>query len=83
MPAPHTEQVARAVRYHTPQPSPIVIANGVAGLSRTKELETFYRVYGWFVPVRPGDVHPWALDAFAAKVQHLTAEPRPERSRST
>jgi len=33
--------VAAAVRYHTPQPSPIVIANGVAGLSRTAELQTF------------------------------------------
>lgn len=73
-PAPHTEQVAQAVRYHTPQPSPIVIANGVAGLSKTQELETFYRAYGWFVPVRPGDVHPWAIDAFASKVQHLTAQ---------
>jgi hypothetical protein len=74
LPAPHTEQVAHAVRYHTPQPSPIVIANGVAGLSKTKELETFYRAYGWFVPIRPGDVHPWAIDAFAAKVQRLTAQ---------
>ena len=45
LPAPPTEMVARAVRYHTPQPSPIVIANGVAGLSRTTELETFYRSY--------------------------------------
>ena len=74
LPAPHTQQIAQAVQYHAPQPSPIVIANGVAGLSRTKELETFYRAYGWFVPVAPGDVHPWALGAFAAKVQRLTAE---------
>jgi hypothetical protein len=74
LPAPHTEQVAHAIRYHTPQPSPIVIANGVAGLSKTKELETFYRAYGWFVPIEPGDVHPWAIDTFAAKVQRLTAQ---------
>ncbi len=74
LPAPHTEQVARAVRYHTPQPSPVVIANGVAGLSRTKELETFYRAYAWFQPVSAGDVHPWSLDAFAARVRHLTAQ---------
>ena len=74
LPAPHTEQVAHAIRYHTPQPSPIVIANGVEGLSKTKELETFYRAYGWFVPVQPGDVHPWAIDSFAAKVQRLTAQ---------
>ncbi len=35
LPTPPTEQVARAVRYHTPQPSPTVIANGVAALSKT------------------------------------------------
>src|SRR5581483_9240743 len=50
-------QVARAVNYHTPQPSPIVIANGVAGLTRTQELATFGRVYAWTVSVPK--VHPW------------------------
>ena len=73
LPTPPTEQVARAVRYHTPQPSPTVIANGVAALSRTPELETFYRAYGWFLPVGHGEVHPWAIDAFERKVQRLTA----------
>src|SRR5204863_9813111 len=29
-----TEQVARAVRYHAPQPSPVLLADGVKGLSR-------------------------------------------------
>lgn len=74
LPAPPTEMVARAVRYHTPQPSPIVIANGVAGLSDNTELETFYRSYAWFVPIGHGDVHPWTVDAFRSKVQRLTAE---------
>jgi hypothetical protein len=74
LPAPPTEMVAQAVRYHTPQPSPIVIANGVAGLSDNTELETFYRSYAWFVPIGRGDVHPWAVDAFRAKVQRLAAE---------
>ena len=74
LPAPPTEMVAQAVRYHTPQPSPIVIANGVAGLSDNTELETFYRSYAWFVPIRRGDVHPWEVDAFRSKVQRLTAE---------
>jgi hypothetical protein len=74
LPAPPTEQVARSVRYHTPQPSPIVLANGVDGLSQTKELETFYRSYAWFTPIAGGDVHPWAIDAFAGKVQRLTAQ---------
>ena len=74
LPTPPTEQVARAVRYHTPQPSPVVIANGIAGLSKTTELETFYRSYAWFVPLGRGDVHPWAINAFTSKVQRLTAE---------
>jgi hypothetical protein len=73
LPTPPTEQVARAVRYHTPQPSPTVIANGVAAISKTPELETFYRAYGWFLPVGHGEVHPWAIDAFEKKVQRLTA----------
>jgi hypothetical protein len=73
LPTPPTEQVARAVRYHTPQPSPTVIANGVAAISKTPELETFYRAYGWFLPVGHGEVHPWAINAFQRKVQRLTA----------
>ncbi len=74
LPAPRTEMVAQAVRYHTPQPSPIVIANGIAGLSRTTELETFYRSYAWFVPVLGGDIHPWSVGAFSARVQRVAAQ---------
>ena len=74
LPTPPTEMVARAVRYHTPQPSPVVIANGVAGLSQTPELETFYRSYAWFVPIGTGDVHPWEIDAFQSRVQRLSAQ---------
>lgn len=73
LPAPPTEMVARAVRYHTPQPSPVVIANGVEGLSHNSELATFYRSYGWFLPIGNGEVHPWSVGAFEAKVQRLTA----------
>jgi len=74
LPAPPTEMVARAVRYHTPQPSPIVVANGVAGLSHNKELETFYRSYAWFLPIGSGDIHPWAVGAFQQRVQRLPSE---------
>jgi hypothetical protein len=73
LPAPPTEMVAHAVRYHTPQPSPVVIANGVAGLSHTPELETFYRSYAWFLPIEKGDVHPWGIAAFQSRVQRLSA----------
>ena len=74
LPAPHTVEVAQAVNYHTPQPSPIVIANGVEGMSDNQELATFGRAYAWFVPVGGGDVHPWAVGAFSRKVARLTAQ---------
>ncbi len=73
LPAPPTQEVARAVNYHTPQPSPVVIANGVDGLSRTPELQTFFRSYAWFVPLARADVHPWSVDEFAARVDRLSA----------
>src|SRR5439155_1339116 len=69
-----TSQVAHAVRYHTPQPSPTVLAEGVDGLSRTPELATFYRAYAWFVPIRGGDVHPWAIGAFRRSITRVQAE---------
>jgi FtsX-like permease family protein len=69
-----TEQVARAVRYHAPQPSPVLIADGVNGMSSTSELSSFYRSYAWFVPVAPGDVHPWSIDAYAHSIEQLRSE---------
>ncbi|HEX5450275.1 MAG TPA: FtsX-like permease family protein [Gaiellaceae bacterium] len=71
LPAPQTQQVARAVNYHTPQPSPVLIANGVNGLSHTKELETFGRVYTW--NVLDDQVHPWDVGAYAKSIDQLTA----------
>jgi len=73
LPAQPSAEVAHAVSYHTPQPSPVVIANGVEGLSRTPELSTFFRSYGWFVPIGKSQVHPWSIDAFSKKIDALTA----------
>ena len=69
-----TEQVARAVRYHAPQPSPVLLAEGVEGLSRTSELASFFRSYAWFVPVQPGDVHPWSVGAYARSIEQVRSE---------
>ena len=69
-----TEQVARAVRYHAPQPSPVLIADGVDGMSRTSELASFFRSYAWFVPVEPGDVHPWSVAAYARSIEQVRSE---------
>jgi hypothetical protein len=69
-----TEQVARAVRYHTPQPSPVLLADSVDGLSRTSELSSFFRSYAWFVPVKQGDVHPWSVAEYAGSIDRLRAD---------
>jgi hypothetical protein len=68
LPTPPTEQVARAVRYHTPQLSPTVIANGVAALSHAGARDVLPRLR--LVPAgRERRVHPWAINAFEQKVQ--------------
>ncbi len=67
-------QRAQAVRYHTPQPSPVMLANGVDGLSQNAELATFFRSYAWFAPLRAGDVHPWSVGPYAHAVARLRAE---------
>lgn len=72
--ASDTAAIAAAVDYHAPPRPPIVIAEGVRGLSQTPELATFFRSYAWIVPVLPGDVHPWAIDRFAAAVDRTRSE---------
>jgi len=57
-----------AAAYHAPLLPPLVIAEGVRGLSVTPELSTFFRSYAWVLPIEPGNVHPWAVDDFARRV---------------
>ena len=79
-----TPFVARALRYHTPQPSPVLLADGVDGLSRTSELSSFFRSYAWFVPVEPGDVHPWSVGCVRPRRRRISGpswRPAPTGSR--
>ena len=66
--------VSAAVQYHRPQPSPVVLAEGVGGVSLTPELASFFRSYAWFLPVRPGDVHPWSVATYTKQVDDVRAE---------
>ena len=66
--------VSAALAYHTPQPSPVVLADGVEGLSRTPLLATFYRSYAWFVPLARSQVHPWSVGEYARLADALGAE---------
>jgi hypothetical protein len=69
-----TSVLSRAIEYHTPPNPPLVLANGVRGLSQSGELATFFRSYAWFSPIRPGDVHPWSVDAFRARIDRVRSE---------
>ncbi|HET7045321.1 MAG TPA: hypothetical protein VFI37_10770 [Gaiellaceae bacterium] len=69
--ATDTSVLSRAIRYHAPPQAPLVLAEGVEGLSRTPELATFYRSYAWFVPVSPASVHPWSVERLRARVDRL------------
>ncbi|HET8606019.1 MAG TPA: hypothetical protein VFL66_03215 [Gaiellaceae bacterium] len=69
-----TAVVRGALSYHTPPQPPLVLADGVDGLSRSPLLSTFYRSYAWFVPVRPGSVHPWTVNAFRARIDRLRSD---------
>lgn len=66
--------VTAATQYHRPQASPVVLADGVQGLSRMAELSTFFRSYAWFVPMRNADVHPWSVNTYRAQVEELRAK---------
>ncbi len=69
-----TAVVSSAIRYHTPQPSPVLIANGVDGMSRMPELSSFFRSYAWFVPVEAGDVHPWSIGSYTHGIETLRSQ---------
>jgi len=66
-----TEAIREAAAYHAPPQPPMLLAEGVRGLSTTPELATFFRSYAWLLPVGPGDVHPWAIDGFARSVDRV------------
>jgi hypothetical protein len=43
-------------RYHRPEPAPLVLAEGVDGLTASPELANVYRSYAWVAPLEPGTV---------------------------
>ncbi|MGZ4389289.1 MAG: hypothetical protein ACXVZL_07900 [Gaiellaceae bacterium] len=73
-PPPDTSVLTTSLRYHTPPLPPLVLAEGVDGLSRTPVLSTFYRSYAWLVPVAPGSIHPWTVDSFRSRIDRLRSD---------
>ena len=47
---------------------PFVLAEGVSALTALRPLESLYRTYAWVLPLEPGSVRLWDVDAFTASV---------------
>jgi len=58
------------------KPPPILLANGVLGLSRfpLPDGALVARTYGWIVPVAPNRVHDWQLASLAARIDRAQAD---------
>ena len=63
--------LAEAQRYHTAKMPPFLLAEGVRTLADAPALAASYRGYDWVLPIRPGTVHPWTIDRFAADVDRV------------
>src|SRR5438105_9440197 len=70
--------LSSSLRYHTAATAPLLLAEGVAGLTAADVFGPTYRSYAWTAPLGPHDVHPWTIDRFAERVQqtrsHVEAE---------
>jgi hypothetical protein len=51
----------RSSRYHRPAPSPLVVAEGVAGLVSSPVLAQTYRSYAWVQPLSAGTPRLWQV----------------------
>lgn len=52
-------------------PPTLLVAEGVSATSALPALESIFRSYLWFVPLRPGSVHAWDSAAFADSVTRV------------
>src|SRR5262249_17195105 len=66
--------LSQALRYHTAPTPPLLLAEGVAGLTHAAVFAPTYRSYAWTAPIGPHDVHPWTLDRFAAQIQRTRSQ---------
>ena len=57
-----------AAAYHRPPTAPLVLADGVDGLTRSPELQNVYRSYSWVVPLRSGSVRAWDVSDLGGAV---------------
>ena len=66
--------LARSGRYHLPEPGPLVVAEGVAGLMASPVLSSSYRSYSWVQPLSAGTPRLWEIDGLVGDADRARAE---------
>src|SRR5262249_516176 len=66
--------LSQALRSPTAATPPLLLAEGVDGLTRAAVFAPTYRSYAWTAPLGPHDVHPWTLDRFAERIQRTRSQ---------
>jgi hypothetical protein len=66
--------VGAALRYHTAESPPFVLAEGVEEVTRVEPLSAIFRSYGWVVPLAPGDARPWEVERLAVAVTRARSD---------
>ena len=61
--------LSSALLYHTAATPPLLLAEGIAGLTSAEVFAPTYRSYAWTAPLGVHEVHPWTIDRFAERVQ--------------
>jgi hypothetical protein len=56
------------------QTHPVLVADGIFGVSRLREGELIARTYAWSVPLDRASLHAWDVDGFLARVDRAGAE---------
>jgi hypothetical protein len=69
-----TSVVGAALRYHTSDSPPFLLAEGVEGAARLRPLATTFRSYGWIVPISADSVRPWEVDRLTSALTRARSE---------
>ena len=66
--------LSEALRYHTAPTPPLLLAEGVVGLTHAAVFGPTYRSYSWTAPLGSHEVHPWTIDRFTEQIERTRSQ---------
>ena len=66
--------IGSALRYHTAESPPFLVAEGVGDLARLEPLAAIFRSYGWTLPLAAADARPWEVERLMAAVTRARSD---------